>query len=566
MNDKNTRREFLKKTAMASAVLSLPSYMQSSFASSSQPADFIFKGGYILTMNGGNQQAEALAVLGGRLVAVGNLDEVNVFKGKNTQIIDLDGRTLMPGLIEPHFHTAPVMFDDWVDISPITVDTFDAVMKNLKDAAKNLKEGDWLLASGFDSSVTKGGRIFTLEDMNSIAPNNPFFLIEGSGHVAYANTLAYQKAGITRDTPNPTAGRFMKGPDGELNGRIEEVNAFGKVIAAIPPVTDTPQRLQRLFKRCSSVGVTSGQDMSVGVFNAMDELTELEKAVKDSAQMRLRGFLVSTEYDVWKANGIKPGDGDDVFRLIGMKAWSDGSTQAYSAYQRENYIGQDSRGHLNYTKEQLKKVLSRCHNDGWQCAVHSNGDAAIDMTLEAYEEVLKENPRADHRHRIDHCSVGHPEHFSKMNELGVSPTFLIGHVRWWGKAFKDRILGPDRVRYYDACKTAMENNLRYTIHSDWNVTPIDPLRCAQDAVTRVMHEGGGVFVPEERVPVEAALRAITIDAAWQLRMDDIVGSLEKGKYADMAILEDNPTTIDTMKLEKIKISETWLEGKKVYKS
>jgi len=566
MNDKNTRREFLKKTAMASAVLSLPSYMQSSFASSSQPADFIFKGGSILTMNGGNQQAEALAVLGGRLVAVGNLDEVNVFKGKNTQIVDLDGRTLMPGLIEPHFHTAPVMFDDWVDISPITVDTFDAVMKKLKDAAKNLKEGDWLLASGFDSSVTKGGRIFTLEDMNSIAPNNPFFLIEGSGHVAYANTLAYQKAGITRDTPNPTAGRFMKGPDGELNGRIEEVNAFGKVIAAIPPVTDTPQRLQRLFKRCSSVGVTSGQDMSVGVFNAMDELTELEKAVKDSAQMRLRGFLVSTEYDVWKANGIKPGDGDDVFRLIGMKAWSDGSTQAYSAYQRENYIGKDSRGHLNYTKEQLKKVLSRCHNDGWQCAVHSNGDAAIDMTLEAYEEVLKENPRADHRHRIDHCSVGHPEHFSKMNELGVSPTFLIGHVRWWGKAFKDRILGPDRVRYYDACKTAVENNLRYTIHSDWNVTPINPLRCAQDAVTRVMHEGGGVFVPEERVPVEAALRAITIDAAWQLRMDDIVGSLERGKYADMVILEDNPTTIDPMKLEKIKVSETWLEGKKVYKS
>src|SRR5210317_224233 len=566
MNDKNTRREFLKKTAMASAVLSLPSYMQSSFASSSQPADFIFKGGSILTMNGGNQQAEALAVLGGRLVAVGNLDEVNVFKGKNTQIVDLDGRTLMPGLIEPHFHTAPVMFDDWVDISPITVDTFDAVMKKLKDAAKNLKEGDWLLASGFDSSVTKGGRIFTLEDMNSIAPNNPFFLIEGSGHVAYANTLAYQKAGITRDTPNPTAGRFMKGPDGELNGRIEEVNAFGKVIAAIPPVTDTPQRLQRLFKRCSSVGVTSGQDMSVGVFNGMDELTELEKAVKDSAQVRLRGFLVSTEYDVWKANGIKPGDGDDVFRLIGMKAWSDGSTQAYSAYQRENYIGKDSRGHLNYTKEQLKKVLSRCHNDGWQCAVHSNGDAAIDMTLEAYEEVLKENPRADHRHRIDHCSVGHPEHFSKMNELGVSPTFLIGHVRWWGKAFKDRILGPDRVRYYDACKTAVENNLRYTIHSDWNVTPINPLRCAQDAVTRVMHEGGGVFVPEERVPVEAALRAITIDAAWQLRMDDIVGSLEKGKYADLVILGDDPTAIDPMKIEKIKISETWLEGKKVYKS
>ena len=566
MNDKNTRREFLKKTAMASAVLSLPSYMQSIFASSSQPADFIFKGGPILTMNGNNERAEALAVLDGRIVAVGSLKEVNAFKGKNTEIIDLDGRTLMPGLIEPHFHTVPVMFDDYVDISPINVATMDDVMKRLNDAAKNLKEGEWLLATGFDSTVTKGGRVFTLEDMNSIAPNNPFFNIEGSGHVAYANTLAFQKAGITRDTPNPTAGRFMKDANGELNGRMEEVTAFGKVIAAIPPVTDTPARLQRLFKRCSSVGVTSGQDMSVGVFSGMKELTELKKAVKDSEQIRLRGFLVSTEYDTWKENGIKPGDGDDMFRVIGMKAWSDGSNQAGSGYQRENYIGSDSRGELNYNKEQLKDVLIRCHNDGWQCAVHSNGDAAIDMTLEAYEEVLKESPRDDHRHRIDHCSVGHPEHFSKMNELGVSPTFLIGHVRWWGKAFRDRILGVERVRYYDACKTAGENNLRYTVHSDWNVTPINPLRCAQDAVTRVMAEGGGVFVPEECVPVEDALRAITIDAAWQLRMDDIVGSLEKGKYADLVILGDDPTAIDPMKIEKIKISETWLEGKKVYKS
>jgi predicted amidohydrolase YtcJ len=565
MKFKNTRRDFIKKTAMASAALSVPSYLLAAYTSTSQSADFIFNGGPILTMNGANQRAEALAVLGGRLVAVGSLDEVNAFKGKNTQIVDLDGRTLMPGLFDPHFHSTMVAWDDYIDISPTATPSFDAVMKKLHDAAKNLKDGDWLLAKGYDSTVTEGGRTFTLDDMNSIAPNNPFFQIEGSGHVAYANTLAYQKAGITRDSPNPPAARFLKGPDGELNGKVEETAALNPFLAVVPPVTDTPQRLQRLFKKCASVGVTTFGDMSIG-FGGMDDVTTLEKVLKENAQIRVRGFLVSTSMDQWEANGLKPGHGDDIFRLIGIKAWADGATQAYSAYQRENYIGRDSRGALNYTKEQLKEALTRGHNAGWQCATHANGDAAIDMVLETYEEVIRANPRDDHRHRIDHCSVGQPEHFSKMSELGISPTFLIGHIRWWGKAFRDRILGPDRVRYYDACKTAMENNLRFTVHSDYNVTPVHPLRCAQDAITRVMHEGGDVFVPEERVSVEAGLRAITINAAWQLRMDDVAGSLEKGKYADMVILEDDPTAIDPMKLENIKVSETWVDGKKVHEA
>ena len=242
-------------------------------------------------------------------------------------------------------------------------------------------------------------------------------------------------------------------------------------------------------------------------------------------------------------------------------AWSEGATQAYSSYLRENYVGKDTRGALNYSEEELYEVAKRAHDSGWSLAVHANGDAAIDTSLNVYERILKENPRDDHRHRLEHCSIGHLDQYQLMKKLGVSPTYLIGHVRWWGKAFTD-ILGEERTKYYDACATAVEMDIPFSFHSDYSVSPLGPLRCVQDAVTRIMHDGGEVFAANQRIPVEEALKGVTTHAAYQLFMDDIAGSLEVGKYADLAILEDDPTKVDPTKIENIKVSETWLGGKK----
>ena len=204
------------------------------------------------------------------------------------------------------------------------------------------------------------------------------------------------------------------------------------------------------------------------------------------------------------------------------------------------------------------------HGAGWEVAIHANGDAAIDMTLAVYEGVLKEVPRSDHRHTIQHASVLRPEHIERMVALGVSPSFLIGHVRWWGKAFRDEILGPERAQFYDPVASAMAAGLPVSFHSDYNVTPLGPLRMVQDAVTRIMADGGDVFFADERVSPDLALRGVTIDAAYQCRMDDICGSLEVGKYADLTILEDDPTKVNPMKIEDIVVSETWLAGEKRY--
>jgi len=522
-------------------------------------ADVIFRGGTILTMDDVNPRAEALAIRGERILAVGKLEEVNALSGRSTRVVELEGRTLMPGMIDPHMHTTVVSWDDFEDVRAISTPTFDAVVQKMRDAVAAARPGEWVRAQGYDTTIIEGARVPTLAELDAFAPNNPFFMIEASAHAAYVNSKAYEAAGITRDTPDPPAARYVKDANGELNGKVEEAAAYGAFLAQMPPVTDIPRRICRLLDRAASRGVTAVCDMSVG-FGGAGDIALMEDVMKTKPPVRVRGFLVSTAMDEWEQLGLKPGHGDDMFRLIGMKAWSDGATQSHTGYQREDYLDRCGCGALNYSSEELFNALQRAHRAGWQCAVHANGDAGIDTTLAAYEAVLEETPRSDHRHRIEHCSVGQPEHFAKMMALGVSPSFLIGHVRWWGRAFQDRILGPARVRYYDACATALEKGLRISLHSDYNVTDIGPLRCVQDAVTRVMHEGGEVMVPEERIPVAAALKAVTIDAAWQCQMEEIAGSLEKGKFADLAILEDDPTAIDPMKIEDIKVSETWLAG------
>ena len=292
------------------------------------------------------------------------------------------------------------------------------------------------------------------------------------------------------------------------------------------------------------------------------DLDLLGSVMADDPPVRYRGMLVSTAMDAWEERGLAPGHGDDRFRVGGIKAWSDGSNQARTGYQREDYLGGGGRGALNYSPEELAEAVERAHRGGVAGRRPTpTGTRPSTPPSTPSRPSSPTLPRPDHRHRIEHCSVLHPEQVRRMVDLGLSPSFLIGHVRWWGRAFRDRILGPERAGRYDPCRSALAAGLRISLHSDWNVTPLEPLRCVEDAVTRVMAEGGEVLAPDERIPVEAALRAVTIDAAWQCRVDDIVGSLEPGKRADLTVLEEDPTEVDPGRIGQIAVSGTWLDGR-----
>lgn len=556
-----SRRNLLKGMGAAGLAVAMPFRAA---GANTDPGEVIFFGGTILTMEADQPQVEAVAVANGIIHSVGTKDALLAQKSANAQLIDLQGRTLLPGFIEPHMHTIFAYFEDWLDMGPFVNNSFNEALGKLRAEAKLAKPGEWVRGWQYDPAITPGAQPITIELLDDIAPDNPLFILEGNGHVAYANTKAFELTGITQNTPNPPEGRYIHVASGKLSGRMEEYPASLPFIDKMPQLA--PQEMQRrvraLLDRGASNGCTAMMDCGLGLLMGEQDVRTLQGVVANDAPVRMRGALASTLYDEWVKLGFTPGFGDDLFRLNVMKAWVDGSNQARTGYMREPYMNSTERGELNYSLEDLKSTLTRAHHDGWQICVHANGDAGIDNALEAYATALQTAPRADHRHRVEHCSIMHDGQLQKIVDLGLSPSFLIGHVEYWGEAFRDTILGPERTNLLDRCGSALKANLKISLHSDYNVTPIKPLQHIQTAVTRVMRTNGEVLNPAERIPVEAAIRAVTIDAAWQCHMDDLTGSIKTGKAADFVILEDNPMTIEPDNISRIKVSETWLDGRR----
>ena len=525
-------------------------------------ADLIFRGGPVLTSNDQAPRAEAVAVTRGIISAVGLASDVMAHKGPRTQLIDLKGHALAPGFFDVHMHTAFAIQDSWLDLGPATTKDVEGALAKLKAATASTPPGAWILGKLFDPSIMPGPPI-TMGLLDSVAPNHPVWILESNGHVAYANSKAFAAAGITDSTPDPPQGRYVR-ENGTLTGRVEEPPAYEPFSAKMP--RPTPQEfadgVRRIFGRAAAAGCTCLHDCGLGSIAGAPDVDALSAIMRSDPPVRYSAFLVSSHMDTWLGMGLTPNSGNDRFRLTGIKLWSDGSNQAKTGYQREPYLNSTSVGSLNYTLEELTATMQRAHDLGWQLGVHANGDAAIDAVLQAYASVLTKTPRANHRHRIEHSSILHRDQMQKMKELAISPSFLIGHVYYWGRAFRDDILGPRRANLYDPCRSALEAGLRITLHSDYNVTPIAPLHFIETAVTRVMRDGGGVLNPDERITAQQALKAVTLDAAWQCRKDDITGSIEPGKCADFVVLEKDPTAVDPATIASIKVVETWLGGYK----
>jgi predicted amidohydrolase YtcJ len=561
-----------RRQVLAGAALSLatPRLVCAADPAQSTAPDTIFLGATVRTMDPANPVAEAIAVKNGRIVAVGPRGQIGAMKGTGTEVIDANGATILPGFIDPHVHIVmAAALASFTDVRALLCPTIDDVFAKLRAAVAKAGPGAWVPAKGFDPSLTTGNANITRKELDAIAPDNPIFMLNASGHLAYVNSKAIELAGVTDTTPDPPAGgRYFKDANGKLTGQLAGGTSYAPFIAKMPrpDATALVAASAKELAMAASKGCTMLVDAGLGSFAGTDELAILKAIVASGqAPVRLAAMMTSRLVDKWLAMpDIKPGAGDDRLRLLGFKFWSDGSNQGNTGYLRERYLNVDGRGVLSFPPEELAEGMKRAHDGGWQVAVHANGDAAIDITLDAYEKALKANPRADHRHRIEHCSIAWDEHYAKMAELKLTPSFLIGHVHYWGKAFHDRIIGPERAARLGAGQSALKHGVRFSLHSDYDVTEIGPLRCIENAVTRIMRDGGEVLGPEQRIPVDQAIRAMTIDAAYQARMDHAVGTLEPGKYADLVVLEEDPIKVDPTRLSQIKIRETWVEGQKRY--
>jgi predicted amidohydrolase YtcJ len=510
-------------------------------------------------------RAEAIAVSEGKIVAVGSRDELLSRVGRSTRVVDFGDRCLVPGFVDPHVHSAFASLRDWVDVGPFTTPTLEAARERIAQAASQAKPGGWVQAKMLDPSLQLGDPV-TLKALDQLTHDRAVFVVESNGHVAYANSLAFELAGVGPDTPDPPQGRYGRDAAGRLTGRIEETPAFAPFISVMPQPTQEQliEMMSADFQDAIARGCTTVNDAGVGNVFGMGDLSLLDRVVEGGLPLRIGAFLVATLFDEWTAAGLAPGERESGVYITGIKGWADGSNQARTGFMREPYLGTDSRGALNYSPAEIAKVVRRAAEGGWPIGVHANGDAAIDVALDALEQVAAINKSGDLRPRLEHCSILHPEQIARMADLGVSPSFLIGHVHYWGRAFRNRLVGPERALLLDPCASAVEAGLRISLHSDFNVTPMDPLRCISNAVLRDMRDGGDILNARERLTAVQAFRAMTIDAAWQCHLDHVCGSLEVGKSADFVALEQDPFTEPAEAIAELGIKSTWFRGQQSF--
>lgn len=562
----------------SSKLLSALLIVQCAFVFAKSEADMIFYGGDIVTMNKSQSTAEAVAVQGGKIIKVGSLAKLKTLQGQDTKLINLNGQTLMPGLVEPHVHIIGTAFSEeiFLNLSNFTMphDTLNSLVAKLTAYSKNFKDGEWINAFGVDPSRTEPFMSeLTADILDKVSTTKPIFVMNQSMHIAYVNHKALEMAGLTDSSPDPKGGKLLRDSKGRLTGVVYEAPAFYLFLDKMPPPTQEviEQAVAKVGQRLVSKGVTTSAEITVGGYLGVDKEYALFNAMTQSGKLpvRVRGYMYSNAYPTTN-NKYKPGQGDDTFKLIGVKIVADGSNQGLTGAMSKPYdypAGTSNKGTLNFTEQELYDLAKPRFDQGWQLSVHSNGDRSIEQTLNVFAKLVTKPADAKTRLRIEHFTVPTEAQIDKAAKLGVVPGFTIGHTDYWGEAFHNHLIGPERADQIDPSASLIKRGMRFAYHSDSPVSPIHPLKYASEGAARLWQVSPQkVLNPSQKISINNALKAITIDAAYQLKMDDKIGSIQEGKYADFAIMNQNPMKTDAYKIRDIEVNETWINGKQVFKN
>lgn len=526
-------------------------------------ASAILRGGPVLTMT--ESPADAIALVDGKVLAVGPWDEVAVHRGKSTQIVELDGRAVLPGFVEPHVHLIFTAMTEnlCVDTSPIAAPTKDAALVALHDACERAPRGEWVLGFGFDPS-----RLFpdhpglTADELESASGGRPVFVLNQSGHIGYVNHAALAAASVDRATPDPPAASYVRDASGQPTGELHEPPAFAAFTEYFP--RPSPQQIAELCRKTmnqwAARGCTSVFDCGIGsVAGAGDIALMRALAGEPETALRLGGALVA---EVATATGARPEHGDDGIALGAVKFWADGSTQGFTGAVTEPFVGDHGNGVLNHAAGELTERMRAFDRDGWQLIVHANGDRAIDQVLDVYETILQGRTARHRGHRIDHFTVARQDQVIRAATLGVGVSHTIGHVHYWGHAFREYVLGPERAERILPLAEDFGLGAGASLHSDSPVTPVFPLLYLRTAVTRLIGEDGPVLGEAQRITLDQALEAITWRAAEHARLGASTGRLAAGMNADLVVLDRDPHDVDPAALHQLEVTETWLGGRR----
>jgi predicted amidohydrolase YtcJ len=567
----------------------------------------IYGGGDIVTMRGEKPHyVEAVVTEKGRIVFTGRLADAK-HHYKEATYVDLKGRTMLPAFFDPHGHLLlTTLLESYVDLNAPPVGDTDSIatlQKKLKAYIDehHLKPGEWVIGMNYDDTGMKEGRHPTREDLDAVSKEHPIYIMHSSSHFGVANSLALELAGIDDNVTDPKGGKFYRDEKGRLTGVMEEGAAFAQVMKAITPVA--PEAAMKaiektLMRRYAAEGMTTVQECG----GAMPEFVALLETMAKQGRLELDVLA----YPGWEDRKIlkkhPPSTSyENGFRLGGVKVIMDGSIQGYTAYLSEPYFRvppkleaqgsacdatykaallvdtnlthevhvpvakASAKGFVSrpsFKQDELDAIVDEAMRNRWHLMIHCNGDAAIDMVLEA---MGKTQLPSDHRTAIVHAQTVREDQLDTIEKLGIYLTLFPSHIYYWGDRHAERFLGPKRTERLDPMRSVIKRNIPYTIHHDSPVTPTSIIDLIAFAVNRTS-ASGRTYGKDQAMTVYEALKAVTINAARQHFEEKRKGTIEAGKQADFVILSHNPLKTDAKKLRDIKVTETINDGKIVYKS
>ncbi len=545
-----------------------------------QPAQTIYTGGDILTMEGATPRyAQALAVRDGRIVRVGSRSDVMTLKGAQTQVVELRGRTLIPGFVDSHSHLSDYAGSlEQGNLNPPPIGKVERIadiiteMKALK-ARLNAPAGTLLVGSGYDQDLLAEKRHPTAADLDAAFPDEPVVLRHASGHMLVANTAAMKSVGISAATPDPEGGTILRKPGSkEPEGLMQEMamQAFMPMLTAPRPIEKEFELLKRAQQHYAQFGVTTAADHLI----MEDRLPVMEEAIRNKQffidVVAAPAFIYANK--VVGTGRIRWGEYDNHLKWGGLKIAVDGSPQGKTAFVSQTYLTpvpgceKDCKGFPNLNQKQVDGLLQLAYKNGVQIYSHANGDAAVDMMIRGHEQAVAAvgGPKKDHRTLIIHSQIIRPDQLDAYKRLGLLPTFFSAHTHYWGDVHLAN-LGAQRAGFISPLASANRKGVIHGNHTDTIVTPIDQMALLWTAVNRVSRTGQ-VVGASERVSPYQGLKAQTANGAYLYFEEKTKGTLSPGKLADLVILDRNPLKVPPASIRDIKVLETIKEGQTVFRA
>ena len=537
-------------------------------AQSKPAADLIIRNAKIWTVDAAHPEADAVAVIGDRLVAVGSNQEVDAWRGPGTRVIDGEGKRLLPGFNDAHVHfmTGGAGLDQ-VQLNDTT--SLEEFVRRISERARRMPKAEWILGGDWDETKWSPAELPTKQQIDGVTGDIPVAVNRYDGHMILANSAALKLAGITAQTRDPEGGVIVRDANGNPTGALKDAAEY-LVFRVIPPPSHDQRRhaVERALGHAASLGVTSVQDMNpeyadIAIYS---ELLEEGKLTT-----RIYAAPLISQVDDQVRIGIRHSFGGPYLRIGALKSYADGSLGSRTAYFFEPFSDQpNNRGLLSDAMHPISLMRDRmmkADDAGLQLCTHAIGDAGISAILDIYTEIEKVHGKRERRWRIEHAQHMAAKDFDRFAKLGVIASMQPYHAIDDGRWAEGRI-GHDRASRTYAFRTFLDHGVRLAFGTDWSVAPLNPMDGLYAATTRATLDGknpNGWF-PEQKLTVKETIEAYTMGSAYAEFQDQVKGSITAGKLADMVLLSDDVLAIDPVKLRAVKVLKTWVGGELIYEA